>query len=252
MHRLTRDKQRADIQPVPPAQLMRFLFRWHQLACDTSDERREGEAGLADVLRQLEGHAAPASAWEDELLCARVSDYEPAMLDKLCAVGRVVWWRPSDSSEAQRSGPIRGTPIVLAERDTLPHWQQAAGATAPDDPPLSSKARAVLAALRTHGASFFSDLQRDAGSGIDDVDAAGTAQRIQPPVDGAKINAQNSFTTLQAVDAIAIGNRAQTHAAEAYQAVGRVHTVKHTAEHGGLQDHILIACRAHQPQRSRS
>ncbi|HSW21654.1 MAG TPA: ATP-dependent DNA helicase, partial [Burkholderiaceae bacterium] len=58
---------------------------------------------------------------------------------------------------------IRGTPIVLAERDTLPHWQQAAGATAPDDPPLSSKARAVLAALRTHGASFFSDLQRDAG-----------------------------------------------------------------------------------------
>ena len=162
MHRLTRDKQRADIQPVPPAQLMRFLFRWHQLASDTSEERREGEAGLADVLRQLEGHAAPASAWEDELLCARVSDYEPAMLDKLCAVGRVVWWRPSDSSEAQRSGPIRGTPIVLAERDTLPHWQQAAGATAADDPPLSSKARAVLAALRTHGASFFGDLQRDA------------------------------------------------------------------------------------------
>ena len=96
-----------------------------------SDERREGEAALADVLRQLEGHAAPASAWEDDLLSARVPDYEPAMLDKLCAVGRVVWWRPSDSSEAQRSGPIRGTPIVLAERDTLPHWQQAAGATAP-------------------------------------------------------------------------------------------------------------------------
>ena len=99
MHRATRDKLRADIQPVPPAQFMRFLFRWHQLAGSDGadgDERREGEGGLADVLRQLEGHAAPASAWEEDLLAARVHDYEPAMLDKLCAVGRVVWWRPID------------------------------------------------------------------------------------------------------------------------------------------------------------
>ncbi|TMH07680.1 MAG: DEAD/DEAH box helicase, partial [Betaproteobacteria bacterium] len=80
MHRATRDKLRADIQPVPPAQFMRFLFRWHQLATADSDERREGEGGLADVLRQLEGHAAPASAWEDDLLAARVKDYAPAML----------------------------------------------------------------------------------------------------------------------------------------------------------------------------
>ncbi len=163
MHRLTRDKQRAEFQSVPPAQLMRFLFRWHQLASDADDERREGEGGLADVLRQLEGHAAPAAAWEDDLLAARVADYEPGMLDRQCAMGRVVWWRPTDTADAQRSGPIRGTPIVLAERDALPHWQQAAGASAHDEPPLSSKAQAVLAALRAHGASFFADLQRDAG-----------------------------------------------------------------------------------------
>ncbi|HEU5296577.1 MAG TPA: DEAD/DEAH box helicase [Burkholderiaceae bacterium] len=162
MHRATRDKLRADIQSVPPAQFMRFLFRWHQLVTADSDERREGEGGLADVLRQLEGHAAPASAWEDDLLAARVRDYEPAMLDRLCAVGRVVWWRPFDGADAQKSGPIRGTPIVLAERDALPHWQAAAGAVSNEDgPALSSRARAVLQALREHGASFFSDLQRD-------------------------------------------------------------------------------------------
>jgi len=160
MHRATRDKQRADIQPVPPAQFMRFLFRWHQLATADSDERREGEGGLADVLRQLEGHAAPASAWEEDLLAARVHDYEPAMLDKLCAVGRVVWWRPTDGLDSHKTGPIRGTPIVLGERDALPHWLQAGGAL-DEDPPLSSKARAVLEALRAHGASFFGDLQRD-------------------------------------------------------------------------------------------
>jgi len=169
IHRGTREKLRAEFQPVPPAQFMRFLFRWHQLnAGDTldasGDERREGEGGLADVLRQLEGYAAPAAAWEEDLLAARVKDYSPAMLDKLCAVGRVAWWRPAEAGDAagRKTGPIRGTPILLCERDALPHWQQAAGAaTTHDDVPLSSAARQVLDALRAHGASFFADLRHD-------------------------------------------------------------------------------------------
>ena len=107
---------------------------------DADDERREGEGGLADVLRQLEGHAAPAAAWEDDLLAARVADYEPAMLDRLCAVGRVVWWRPTDAADAAsaaaRSAARRS---CSCERDALPHWQQAAGASAHDEPPLSEQ-----------------------------------------------------------------------------------------------------------------
>jgi ATP-dependent Lhr-like helicase len=164
MHRATRDKLRADIQPVPPAQFMRFLFRWHRLASDTDDERHHGEGGLADALRQLEGVAAPAASWEDDLLIARVDDYAPAMLDKLCAVGRMVWWRPSEGLDALKTGPIRVTPIVLAERDALPHWQAAAGSADASDaePALSGKARVVRDVLRAHGASFFGDLQRDA------------------------------------------------------------------------------------------
>ncbi|NML44646.1 DEAD/DEAH box helicase [Ramlibacter sp. G-1-2-2] len=164
IHRLTRDKLRAEIQPVPPAQFLRFLFQWHQLAGSEGDERRQGEAGLADVLRQLEGHAAPAGAWEEDLLPARVGDYQPAMLDRLCAVGRVAWWRPAEGGEAaaRKSGPIRGTPVLLCERDAMPHWQQAAGATPVDESVLSGPARVVLDLLRQHGASFFPDLQRDA------------------------------------------------------------------------------------------
>jgi ATP-dependent Lhr-like helicase len=192
IHRGTRDKLRAEFQPVPPAQFMRFLFRWHQLATSDGDERREGEGGLADVLRQLEGHAAPASAWEEDLLAARVNDYMPHMLDKLCAVGRVAWWRPAvrplrqaQDRQAQalrqaqddrvgprqaragdapggKTGPIRGTPVLLCERDALAHWQQAAGAAVVDDAVLSGTARQVLDMLRAHGASFFADLQRDA------------------------------------------------------------------------------------------
>ncbi|MDB5940794.1 MAG: box helicase [Ramlibacter sp.] len=164
IHRGTRDKLRAEFQPVPPAQFMRFLFRWHQLATSDGDERREGEGGLADVLRQLEGHAAPASAWEEDLLTARVNDYMPHMLDKLCAVGRMAWWRPVEPGNTadRKTGPIRGTPVLLCERDALAHWQQAAGAAVVDDSVLSGTARLLLELLRTHGASFFADLQHDA------------------------------------------------------------------------------------------
>src|SRR5690606_7871676 len=77
IHRSTRDRRRAEFQPVPPAQFMRFLFHWHQLVDLAGDARREGEAGLAAVLRQLEGHAAPPAAWEEDLLAARMRDYTP-------------------------------------------------------------------------------------------------------------------------------------------------------------------------------
>lgn len=165
MHRRTRDRLRADIQPVAPAQFLRFLFRWHQLAgapgSELGDERRQGETGLVAVLRQLEGFAGPAAAWEEDLLLARIKDYSPDMLDKLCATGRVVWWRPAEAGEAGRkSGPIRGTPILLCERESLGYWQKDAAAA--DESALSGKALKVLEALRAHGASFFSDLQHDA------------------------------------------------------------------------------------------
>jgi ATP-dependent helicase Lhr and Lhr-like helicase len=163
IHRGTRDKRRAEFQPVPPAQFMRFLFRWHQLASSDGDDRREGEGGLADVLRQLEGHAAPAAAWEEDLLPSRVNDYMPQLLDRLCAVGRIAWWRPTDASDpgGRKTGPIRGTPVLLCERDALAHWQQAAGAAVVDEAVLSGTARLLLDLLHTHGASFFADLQHD-------------------------------------------------------------------------------------------
>ena len=143
---------------------MRFLFRWHKLDTSQGDERRQGEGGLVDVLRQLEGHAAAAAAWEEDLLMARIGDYLPAMLDKLCAVGRIAWWRPTEAGDAanRKTGPIRGTPVLLCERDALAHWQQAAGAAVIDDANLSGTALQLLEVLRTHGASFFADLQHDA------------------------------------------------------------------------------------------
>ena len=55
IHRYTRDRKRNEVQTVPPAQFMRFLFRWQRVAMEGRDDRREGEAGLLAVLQELEG-----------------------------------------------------------------------------------------------------------------------------------------------------------------------------------------------------
>jgi ATP-dependent helicase Lhr and Lhr-like helicase len=187
LNRYTRERQRAAVQAVPPAQFLRFLFRWQGLAGAAGDERREGDSGLLAVLRQLEGFAVPAGAWEDEVLAPRVRHYLPDLLDRLCSSGRIVWARPAAGGE-KRSGPVRATPIILCERESLSYWnnegtvgaahgqgtvgaahaQGTVGAahgrdTEQEKRLLSPRAETVRDALRTHGASFFDDLVHDTG-----------------------------------------------------------------------------------------
>ncbi len=172
IHRYTRDRQRAEIQPVTPAQFMRFLFGWHRIAGSNAELRHQGDAGLLTALQQLEGFAAPAGAWEDDLLPTRVEAYTPAMLDRACSSGRVVWQRPvADAPDAtrRRSGPVRSTPIVLSEREFLSHWSQQridladADDSSDAERPLSSRAERALDALKAAGASFYDDLAHDSG-----------------------------------------------------------------------------------------
>ncbi len=165
IHRYTRDRKRSEIQPVPPAQFMRFLFRWQRVAMEGQDDRREGEAGLLAVLQQLEGFAAPAAAWEQDILPLRVKHYVPGDLDKLCAAGRIAWYRPYEATGSEMTpaaSPVRSTPIALVERDALPHWQRHAADPESVDG-LSHRGRKILESLRQHGASFFSDLVHDTG-----------------------------------------------------------------------------------------
>jgi ATP-dependent Lhr-like helicase len=165
IHRYTRDRKRNEVQTVPPAQFMRYLFRWQRVAIEGRDDRREGEAGLLAVLRELEGFAIPAGAWERDILPLRVKNYVPQDLDKLCAAGRIAWYRPVEVSASEitpASGPIRSTPITLVEREALAHWQNR-GAAPDSTEDLSSRAQKILESLSQHGASFFDDLLRDTG-----------------------------------------------------------------------------------------
>ncbi len=158
IHRYTRERKRAEIEPVSPAALMRFLLSWHGI---TAGEQREGPVALEAVLAQLEGFPVAAAAWESEVLPARLRHYDPAWLDQLCATGRIFWQRlPNTADNGRKASPIRATPIVLLSRDHAAYWQTGADG----EPELSGTAVAVLDVLREHGASFFVDLVEDSGA----------------------------------------------------------------------------------------
>jgi ATP-dependent Lhr-like helicase len=155
IHRYTVNRLRAEIEPVPARELLRFLFEWQRVA---PGARMEGPDAVAAAAAQLEGFEAPAGAWETEILPARIADYEPRWLDDLCLAGRVAWQRLSARrSDPERGAtPVRSTPVVLLARRNARLWS-ALGAP-PETVALSSQADRVFEALRAHGASFFDEL----------------------------------------------------------------------------------------------
>jgi len=155
IHRYTVKRLRREIEPVELADCMRFLADWQHLSAGT---RMQGREALGTLVEQLEGFQAAATAWESDLLPARLKDYGSTWLDELCRSGRIVWTRLSGRLKA--SGPVRGTPIVLLPRRQLGAWHAlASDAPAPE---LSSRAQRVVDCLQTHGALFFDELQDDA------------------------------------------------------------------------------------------
>ena len=91
IHRYTVKRLRAEIEPVPArARILRFLFDWQGVL---PDAEREGSHALDAVIEQLAGFEAPAAAWEGAILPARMTDYEPGLLDDACLSGRVAWAR---------------------------------------------------------------------------------------------------------------------------------------------------------------
>ena len=116
IHRYTLGRLRREIEPVSRAEFTRFLFEWQRV---NPADRRHGLESLAAVIADLEGFAAPAAAWEDEILPARIADFTPDMLDRLCLAGRASWARPAPpvrETPTRSFGPVRSTPIALFSR----------------------------------------------------------------------------------------------------------------------------------------
>ena len=92
IHRLTIGRLRKEVEPVTASEFMRFIFQWQHVA---PGSRLHGETGLLDIIVQLAGFEAAASAWEPHLLRTRLAKYEPEMLDRLCLSGAISWGRLS-------------------------------------------------------------------------------------------------------------------------------------------------------------
>ena len=160
IHRYTVKRLRAEIEPVAARDFLRFLFEWQRVL---PDARMQGPDAVAAVLAQLEGFEAPASAWETDILPARITEYEPEWLDEHCRAGRFVWTRLAAArlrprarrgagaldahhaaGEAQRQG------LVGVHRGARPGAAELA-------------ARAVMDFIKDHGASFFDEIADSVG-----------------------------------------------------------------------------------------
>jgi len=160
IHAYTRQRLRAEIDPVTPQDFMRFLLRWQHVADGT---RREGSRGVLAVVEQLQGFELAAGAWEKAVLSARVTGYQRDWLDGLCLSGEVAWGRLSlrDLEEAPRGrglSPSRATPITLTVREDLPWLLRAARGSRVAAPPGPGRTADVLEALAERGALFPPDL----------------------------------------------------------------------------------------------
>ena len=148
---------RQEVEPVPVATFIQFLFRWQHATAGT---RVQGDGGLLQVVEQLQGFEAAAQVWETELLPLRMSAYETSALDRLCLGGEAVWGRfarrPVDQElPGGRAALARTGPVSLGLREDLDWLLDPAP---PDDAIPSGAAGEALAFLRARGASFISDI----------------------------------------------------------------------------------------------
>jgi len=160
IHRLTIDRLRAEIQPVSQQGFYRFLFAWQRA---DQEHRVEGLEGLQSVLEQLDGCELPLAAWESAVLAARVADYDPEWLDRLCFSGRIGWARLSapQNPNMRASAPLRTSPVALYQRENLRHWLMLTQANSQME--LSGASRTLFDTLADGGALFFSELVRRSG-----------------------------------------------------------------------------------------
>ncbi|MEO8725104.1 MAG: DEAD/DEAH box helicase [Acidobacteriaceae bacterium] len=172
IHRLTVSSLRKQIEPVTAAIFMRWLFHWQHLA---PGSHLSGAGGLLELVRQMQGFEAPASAWERQLFAPRMhGGYDPRFLDQLCLSGAIGWGRlsphPAALNEAdgntqqRRVVPTSVAPLTFFIRDDA-EWMRAHHFTVKErvqslENCLSDAARRAFERLRQRGAQFFADLVR--------------------------------------------------------------------------------------------
>ncbi|GAB3464106.1 DEAD/DEAH box helicase [Actinophytocola sediminis] len=161
LRRASLARLRAEVEPVEPAALGRFLPAWHGVG-----RRLRAAPSAEDVLtvvEQLAGAPLPASGLESLILPSRLPGYQPALLDELTAAGEVTWC--GTGSLAGGDGWVAVAPADVADL-LLPDVEE----TVPDSP-LHTALRSAL----DGGALFFRQLADRVGARLtEDGEAAPT------------------------------------------------------------------------------
>jgi ATP-dependent Lhr-like helicase len=149
VRRLSIALRRRESVAVTPELFVDFVARRQNVHPRT---RREGAAAVFLTLEQLQGFAATAELWEQEILPSRVRDYRSSWLDEALAAGEWTW-------RALAEG--RGEPrVAIVPRDFVGPWP-----VVEESEPISAAATRVVEQLRQRGASFAVDLARETGLG---------------------------------------------------------------------------------------
>ncbi len=186
IHRYTINRLRAEIEAVTAADFMRFLLHWQHVA---GDDQVNGVEGLGAVIEQLDGYELAASAWEHDVLPARVRDYTSNYIDMLCLSGRVAWGRTTPMDGASKA-PLKSSPIAIMQREHAALWRANEDVNVET---LSSQARAVFDALTSRGALFFHEIV--AATGI----LRTHVERALGELAGAGLVTADSFSGLRAL-----------------------------------------------------
>jgi len=166
IHRYTLNRLRAEIEPVSPADFMRFLFAWQHV---DPAARLAGIDGVRAIVEALDGYEVAADAWERAVLPARVDGYDASMLDTLSLTGDIGWARFSPPSD-ETTQLVGATPIALFLREHADAWAaltpSASGGGEPPPALLHGDSTRVVEILRSRGALFLPEIA--AASGLPD------------------------------------------------------------------------------------
>ncbi|HEV8565322.1 MAG TPA: DEAD/DEAH box helicase [Actinomycetota bacterium] len=144
---------RREVEPVEAAAFARFLPAWQG-----ADRARGGVGALEDAIVRLQGAAIPASVLERDVLPARVQGYRASDLDALVASGDLVWiGRGALGADDGRVG------LFFREQARF------LSTVITEEPPAGPTHELLRAWLGAHGASFWPDLLRAAGTGDERV-----------------------------------------------------------------------------------
>ncbi|HEV3485236.1 MAG TPA: hypothetical protein VG106_07505, partial [Vicinamibacterales bacterium] len=122
-----------------------------------------------EAVATLDGYELAAGAWERAVLPARLDRYVRSMLDMLCLSGEAAWARlsPAHLEGTPPPGLVPATPIAIFLREHAGAWRTLRASA--QEPVLGEAPRAVLAVLRSRGASFFADLAVACGLDADQL-----------------------------------------------------------------------------------